>query len=385
MIGSSNIQKVKRTFPGTFKVTGWSFAGLLLLVQLGLLSCKEVYKVELKNNSRILVVDGMVTDELRSNGIRLTRAIRFDTTQYIPEQNALVFVQDTLGNTYSFKEKIPGYYVSDSVSFIPRTGLSYTLTILTADHKIYKSSAQKLLPKGNQQEPMNRAERKPYYLTIGGKLRAFDIDGAEFYTDMDMTSGSAPYYRFANTVFVEYTSIYKSLVKEAKDTLHYCWKKYDPNPYFNITDPNYLSASDYRHHLGFLPLDSNFHSINLEITSYPARIIYKDVFHYLVSFKQHHINKDVYNYYSALNKLLAANSRILDQRPFQVQGNVRCISDTSERVFGIFEVSSVNTLVYRISRNRFGENYVIRQINFDVDNIPDEGIVIWDPPPFWVF
>lgn len=169
-------------------------------------SCKKVYDPEINDVPNVLVVDGLITNELKAHTIHLSNAIRFDVVSYNPETGATVYVSDNNGNTFNFGEKTPGYYTSDPLFFIPQIGAKYTLTVETKNKKIYKSSEQELLSKITLNEVTNLAKWIRYYLTIDGSLQYLNVKGTEFYTTFDLLNVQNPYFRFSNSVIAEYFS-----------------------------------------------------------------------------------------------------------------------------------------------------------------------------------
>jgi hypothetical protein len=358
----------------------------LLMLSLLVLSCKEVYSPDISNTQKILVVDGLISDEPKVFTIRLSTALPFDSTGYVPETGAVVYVTDTNGNRFDFSDQGSGNYRSDSASFIPVVGSTYTLNIETKNKKVYKSTAQELLPKGTLSEVLNNAKTKPFYLTVEGDLRSTNVIGADFIASFNFTSEKNPYYRFSNTVFLEYIRYYSF----RPDHFIYCWQKYNPNEFFNINDNPYSNSGQFDHDLGFLPFDTSFYSIVKERVVRDGNppfvyYIYNNIFQFIVSFRQYHLNEDVFRYYQLLNKQLEAKQRILDPVAFQISGNISCVSDPGEKVFGMFEASSSNLLTYIVDRNLRSASYRLKPIRFDLDSIADSGTYDSIPPPFWIY
>ena len=68
------------------------------------LSCTSPYEFEDETNEDILIVDGMITNQLKKHQIRLSRSYPFETDP-LPEKGATVEVISSNGTTYSFIEK----------------------------------------------------------------------------------------------------------------------------------------------------------------------------------------------------------------------------------------------------------------------------------------
>jgi hypothetical protein len=97
------------------------------------------------------------------------------------------------------------------------------------------------------------------------------------------------------------------------------------------------------------------------------------------------MNEDVYRYYQLLNKQLEAKQRILDPIAYQISGNITCISDPAEKVFGLFEASSSNTLTYIVDQNLTSSSYRLKPLMLDLDSISEAGSNDSIPPRFWIY
>jgi len=337
---------------------------LVLLIFL-VYSCKEIYSPEINGISKVLVVEGLITNEPVAHTVHLSKAIRFDTMAYIPETGSNVYVSDNNGNKFYFKEKSPGYYFSDPLIFIPQVGTKYVLTVETRNKNIYQSSEQELLPIIKLNDVTNRAKWIRYYLTSAGLLQYLNVKGTEFYTDFDLPNEKYPYFRFSNAVLLEYFSY-------EKGHSYYCWKKQNLNDYLNLNNIQYNHTGQFQQDMGFCPIDTLFFSIR----HIPQLGLDQNVYKYFVSFKQYHLNEDIHRYFELLNTQLEAKQRIFDPISFQIEGNMKCVTDTNEKVFGLFEASSINVLTYEVDYNILSTNtsYELQKVNaIDFDSISNMG------------
>jgi hypothetical protein len=211
------------------------------------------------------------------------------------------------------------------------------------------------------------------------------VNGAEFIAHLNLSSENLPYFRFANTILVEYTS-----VKDNELILKYCWNKYNPNSYFNINDGEYNLSEEILHDLGFFPFDIIFYGVVQDV-EYPEVgppiPIYTNKYlkNYIFTIKQYHLNKDIFQYYQSLNKQLQANDRFFDPISAQVIGNMKCTDNPDEKVFGSFEASTVSVNSYKLNLTSSGNSYEIIKINpFDMDTITNSGENPYTPPKFWI-
>lgn len=367
---------------GTGRVPGRHAYLLLLVCWLLVYSCKDVYRPEIKNTSKILVVDGLITDEPKPFTIRISTALKIDSLGYVPEKGATVYVTDDLGRRFEFNEWTDGNYISNPAGFVPQTGRKYVLTIETTDGKIYKSSEQELLPKGNMSNLANYPKKVTYYVENNNKLRSIYAYGADFMASFDLTNEQNPYYRFSTTVLVEYLTTFKG-----SRVTYYKWLKYTPEVNFNINERLYNVSGIFQQNLGFCPIDSVFYTVVMRIYDVccpPVQVTeYNKVHQFAVSFRQYHINKDIYEYYSLLNKQLGADKRIFEPLTFQIAGNITCENDPDTKAFGRFDVSSVSVKSFTIDYNLIKPYYTTKEISIDMDSIPEFGGDTI-PAKFWI-
>ncbi len=354
-----------------------------LLLSFMLFSCREAYHPELYDAPKALVVEGLITDELRSHTIKVSRALPFDSVGLIPETGAEVFIAEKGGGLYTFDEVKPGKYVSNPAKFRARTGSAYTLTIRTKDGKVYKSSEQTLFPRKEFSEITNTRRTGKYPNTDGGEIVYFNVPGSQFMTSLDLTSDTNPYYRFSSILVSQF------VMERDTPKISYCWQKFNPDDYFNINDIKYNSSGVFQHDLGFCPVDCVFYGIytkELRVASGATIKIFNTLDKFVISFKQYRLNKETYEYYKSLNKQLEAKQQIFDPIPFQSIGNLKCISDPDALVLGIFEVSAVSNRTFRINPLPQQDSFTLQPIDpLDPDTIVNSGKSPFVKPKTWIY
>lgn len=356
---------------------------IYLLLILSAISCREVYHPELYDTPKALVVEGLITDELRSHTIKISRALPFDSIGSVPETGAEVFIAEKNGELYSFDEIKPGKYASNPVKFKSKTGSSYTLTIRTKDGKVYKSSEQMLLPRKDFSDITNIRKTGKYSNVDEGKIVYFSVPGSQFITSLDLTSDNNPYYRFSSILLSQF------VMERDTPKISYCWQKFNPDDYFNMNDVKYNSSGVFQHDLGFCPVDCVFYGIYTKELRLPTGAtikIYNTLDKFVISFKQYHLNKETYDYYKSLNRQLEAKQQIFDPIPFQSIGNLKCISDPEALVLGIFEVSAVSNRTFRINPVPQKDSFILEPINpVDMDTIVLSGKNPFLKPKTWIY
>ena len=351
-------------------------------------SCKEPYNPEIDTNISGIVINGLITDEPGPYTVNLSRPVSFNGIQSVPVQNANVYVTDENNNTFYFYETLPGVYKSDPQNFITAYYSQYTLHVFTKDGHNYRSTPEVLYPKGSIDSVHSVVMNKSmtvYQNGLGERVK--DINGVQFVCN-NSDSSESPYFRYSNMLVVEYDkqTIYY------KDTLiynHHCWIKNIPYQYLNLSD-----ISSKQQLLGFAPLDSNYYGIHFEpIDSIPrgsgAKVIVigsisRQIMLFAITFKQYHVNKDVYNYYKDVNTQMEASEKFLDPVNIQCYGNLVGISNPDEHVMGVFEVSSVSLKSYFYHKDMNGVDLQPLQ-SFDANLIENDNCILQKYPNFWIY
>ncbi len=354
-------------------------------------ACKQAYHPEIDEAEKLLVVEGLLTDESNTITVRLSNTTPFQDQEISPEYGATVFVNDDAGQTYNLKEKSHGVY--EDSTFQSVYGRIYTLVIKTRKNKYYRSSPQILFPKSELEPVKSIVTAQTLQTTLNGKLILKTLMGLQFSTILKTDSISSPNFRFSNTVLIEYTeNIGDPSLPAEESGFFYAWKKYKPNEFFNLNNTRLNDLEENNQNLAFCPVDSKYFNIIHEdlMGGYPPVTvgeIDRQIYYYGITIKKYHLNADVYEYYRAINDQLGARNRIFDPVSFQVRGNITCDNDPEVPVLGIFEVSSTSLRTYSFS-------YILsdRTLNYkeieptDIENIAENGkFRIGKFPSFWIY
>ncbi|WP_273567024.1 DUF4249 domain-containing protein [Maribacter halichondriae] len=111
----------------------------IVLVGCCCLGCVEPFDAKTDDFENALVIDALLTTELKQHQVTLFRTYSFEAEGPATEQSARVEIEDDTGNIYRFNETEPGVYLSET-SFAAQTGASYTLNVETTDGKSYRST-----------------------------------------------------------------------------------------------------------------------------------------------------------------------------------------------------------------------------------------------------
>ena len=92
-------------------------------------SCIVPYDIELTDFDQVVVVDGVVTNELKTHKVSLGYTTPIDSYQFGSLQGAQVWVEDNIGTTFDFIENSPGDYYSE-LEFAAQDDRDYQLSFL---------------------------------------------------------------------------------------------------------------------------------------------------------------------------------------------------------------------------------------------------------------
>ncbi len=117
---------------------------IIIFAVAGLYGCTETIDLDLRQTPTRYVIDGLITDELTQQYIKITTSVGFYNSDTIPGvSGADVVVSDDAGNEYFFQEtsEKPGYYFAEFEGEPERTyNLNVTLNngeTFTASDKMY--------------------------------------------------------------------------------------------------------------------------------------------------------------------------------------------------------------------------------------------------------
>lgn len=315
--------------------------GVCLLFILGLVfsGCVEEFEPETEFFESVLVIEAVVTDEIKPQEVTLSRTFRFEEDGPRPEQNARVRVIDSDANEYTFTEVEPGQYISAD-AFGAIAGKEYSLNIETNNGTTYSSDASKLTGAGEIGE-VNAVVATNLDNVAGVSLRVDTFD----------PTGDSRYYRF------DYEETYKIIAPrwvpvdavfggggisfEPKTTEQRTCYKTLMSSAINLASTNGLNED--------------------RLTGFPVRFIEQDNYiiahRYSILVRQFVISPEAFRYYSYLADLSTSESLFSESQPGFLAGNV--FSDRpSEKVLGFFEVSATTSKrIFFDHRDLFPDDY----------------------------
>lgn len=333
---------------------------LALLMMVTFISCTEIYVPDIKSGTKALVVEGLITDGDGPFTVQLTQAMPYSSgtdSKANYEKNAKLTISNNEGQTYGLTYRDSGNYLTPS-TFKAKVGDSYILHIETSDGNSYESKAQTLLPPESYDSIYTKSGTKDYIDPYNNlKTRVGYEVRADLFKSVSSTNPT-PSCRFESTIVVQYEYTYKLQKDPLTDTIPrwyysaFGWNTYPLDDNNNITEERTKTANPLikDHLVSFVPLGA------YSLPDGNTGLIY------YYRFNQYTINEDTYNFYKEANSQLAASGSLFDPITAQLVGNMKCTSDPSKIVLGIFEVSSVTQAAFVLSES--SHNVSMRKVPY---------------------
>lgn len=289
---------------------------ILALIFLMAASCVSQFTPEIVSQSRFLTVNGLITDENRQYTVKLGFSKPLDVTSAEePVRGAVVIVRDDTGNSYFFREKTPGVYVSDSTIFRAREGRTYTLGIHHLN-RYYESSPYLL-------------RKSPPIDSLGYEVLDREINASgeteKIVRIMLNTFDPASENHFYRWTYDETWEIYLPFNNIPYEKRR-CWKHEESH---NIVVANTEALSEDR-------------ITDLTITTFNGSTD-RGQRKYSMLVKQYATSREEYEFWNSIKTMTENTGGLYDVTPVPVTGNVTCVSEPAEIVLGFFSVSGVST------------------------------------------
>ena len=301
----------------------------ILLFELG---CTEPFEIESEGFESVLVVESTITNEMKSQVVKLSRTSTLDTNVVLFENNAVVNVLGSNGEEFNFSQDYgTGNYVSD-LEFNAKPNVSYTLKIDTQDGKHYTSS-EVILPPSVEMDAVY-AER-----VVAPNQ---DKDGVQVLVNTEDPMGNAKYFRY------EFEETYKIVTPNPS---RYTVEIFDyvafPKSYRLVLtprDPEEICYST-EYSTGIIQTSTTELNEN-KVSRFPVKYLSKNdakiQTRYSILVKQYVQSVEAYTFYKILKELGSVGSLLSQGQPGYVAGNIIEDTNPDEKVLGFFDVSSMS-------------------------------------------
>jgi hypothetical protein len=338
--------------------------GFNYLALFGLLfvSCEEYYTPKLDVAPGMLVVESLITNDLKQNFVKLTMTNDFyNTAQEEKITGAKVELVHIFGEIIQAIETTSGYFTFPKA---PVPGEKYQLRI-SWQNDIFESDymVMPLLPTIDSLYTNNKIVYSYRTDIMGGPVQ-IETAGREICVDAPIYS-SLEYYRF------NYRTILQWVLPQPP---RYGWNSFFSNGLFNIAGARQFSVSTQlkNHPIAFLGYDTRAYLAPAQI---PAG--------WILILEEYGISQASYNFYEKLNKQFSAEGSLFDPVLAQVDGNIHCKTNPGKIVNGFFDLNSYRQYRYFLKLGNNENDQVIQRRLNRYPDIPDEGIQEGVYPDFW--
>ena len=297
---------------------------IILSVTLG--SCVDPINIETTTFDDAIVIEALITNELKQHEINITRTYRLEQNQPTSESNADVKIIDDTQNVYTFVETSPGKYVS-TTEFAAIPNKTYQLTVTTNSGESY-SSNEVILTNTTEIESVNAVAETNENGTIGVSINVNSFD----------PSGNSRYYRY------EYEETYKIIAPRWSPLNSVVLSSDSVSTTPRIKEEgicyNTLFSS------GIIQTQTNGFSED-RVTQKQVRFLAVDDFiishRYSILVKQYVQSLEAFSYFKILNELSSSESLLSQNQPGFINSNIVSANNPNEKVLGFFDVSSVSS------------------------------------------
>jgi hypothetical protein len=306
--------------------------------------CTETFPIATIEFENILIVESTLTDEIKRQGVRLSRTIGLEEFVLDIVDNAEVWIEDSNGTVFTFSQDSETQTYLSDIEFQAEANILYTLKINTPDGRGYTSKAVEVPP------------RSPIKQVYSEFVSEVGKEGVQVFVDSDNAMGDAEYFRY------EYEETYKvKLPANAK----FDWEIVNVNNFsgsyqIEITPREWTDKQFCYPTIsskGIIQTSTDGLAEN-SIVGFPVRFIYKNDpalrERYSILVKQYIQSLEAHTFYQILEDLGSGGDLLSQGQPGHVPGNIVSNTEPDEKVLGYFEASSVSSQRIYFDHTDFG-------------------------------
>lgn len=290
-------------------------------------SCIDPFDAEIVDFESTLVIEALLTNEMKRHEIGINRTFTFDDKEFLAEKNATVRVVDDTGNTFNFSETDDGVYISD-IPFAIVVERSYRLLITTVNGINYNSE-EEIMPAVTQINEL-RSER---ITTDAGE------DGIAILIDSFDPTRSSNFYRYTYEETYKVIAPKWSPIDLVRETIGNCDVTFAPKE----TEKKVCYASEASN---AIILTNTTDLEEDRVDDFLVRFINRNEYiishRYSILVKQHVQSNEAFSFYEKLKEFSGNESIFSQTQPGFLLGNIKPENSTDAKVIGFFEVASVS-------------------------------------------
>ncbi len=343
---------------------------MVLMLQFS--ACQELYDPKLEIDKKYLVVQGLLPDDGPGQVILSYASVFGQARHRTPVFGAIVHIETGQGEMVLLDGWADGYYYTP-YSFRGEVGETYILHVETPDGFSYRSRPQTIEPPIEiaSVDAATGTDYQYFHSHVSDRVFQREIEGTHVYIEPANSPLQSIQYRFISNLYLQYTISTGGGM--APPIIDYCWQNREIT---NLVRRDVSHEETNRLRTAFIPrYGHQMHHFNFPQRDYES--------HRMVILRLFSLNKDSYAYYMARHTQLSDAGKIFDPIAAQIPGNMYCVNDEDQLVFGLFEASAVTEKAFRTYIN-FGTNEAM-VLPLDItESIPVQGCLREEMPPFWL-
>ena len=290
-------------------------------------TCNEPFNIQSIEFKDALVVEATLTNEVKTQIVKLSRTINLEADGTNPEQGAMVSITDEANNTFTFQETSSGTYESVS-PFAALENSSYTLSVVTSNGRTYSSTPERIT--GNSTFGDINAIKETNEVGVKGvsiKVNSTDPENKAKhyrYEYEETFQIIAPFWTPWKGEIISDVPPFEVELKLRTQEERVCYKTIPSNSIIQTETIGLSENSVQNFEVRFLT-QSDFLT--------PHR--------YSILIKQLVQSEEAYAYYNTLQKFSSVDDPFSQNQPGTLVGNITSNNDADELVIGYFEVTSV--------------------------------------------
>lgn len=295
---------------------------LMISILITMVSCIEPFEPSFRDSQQTLVIDGLITDELKRHEVVVKYTSPLDSLTLLPVEKASVRVIVNDNTTLSLTEEAPGLYKTEL--FQGNINDSFKLSVIISEGVTFESASVLLKP-------------TPPIDTVYGRfaiIPPLNERGLEVLVDVSDQSSASHFLRWEWEETFEINSPYptrfewlggSNLRELDLDSSRFCWDSKSSN-FVHIASTNSFSKADIsQFRLRFI------REFETQIQS-----------DYSIEVKQYSLTASGFEYWRTLRDIGERQGSIFDLQPGLVIGNIKA-TGSNNQVLGYFDAAQVRT------------------------------------------
>jgi hypothetical protein len=289
----------------------------ILFIILIIGGCITPFLPETDEDPNLVVVEGLITDQLEVNTVRLSRSMPLGKTATLkPLKGCIVSITDDVGNRFYLNESnTAGTYLTDPSIFQGVVGRKYTLHISTnnATETNYSYESKPI-----EMKAVPHIDSLFYEKVVIHEEDEYNQlqEGSQVYLNTYDPKGECSFYRW------NYVETWKFQLPYSVPN-QICWVTNNSID-INIKNTSILSED--------------------RVTRLPLKLISNETdrlnVRYTILVNQFSVSEDEFSYWEKLQNISEEVGGLYDIVPSSIPGNIFCIEDPGEKVLGYFSVSA---------------------------------------------